>query len=190
MDSKKSDLASIIRDARPRVRVDGCQIVLGDYLQLIQVGRGINRVAELELISMTFKQLAREENTAVILISSMNKSGEGASLRDEDVYGDEGKGSGQARYDCDIQLHMRLKDERIVCQCPPELQVVENKKTKKPEPRWKNFEIPKCPDCRTYIRRSGVQTGHIDILKARDGERAGRIPILRDQRLRILEVTS
>ena len=62
---------------------NGCRVVFLDYLQIVRHHQHGNRNQDLGEVAVTLKEIAKEHNLAVVLLSQMNKGGEGLdAIRD------------------------------------------------------------------------------------------------------------
>lgn len=101
------NINSIATDVRRFKREKGIKLVVIDYLQLIPFDSGrMGKADGIAMISQKIKQIALENNVAVILLSQLNR--EGARSDKPDLY--HLKDSGSIENDADIVLIMNCKD--------------------------------------------------------------------------------
>ena len=84
------------------------QLVVVDYLQLMEASRGENRQQEISIISRGMKSLARELSIPVIVVSQLNRSvesREGHKPRMSDL-----RESGSIEQDADVIMLLHRED--------------------------------------------------------------------------------
>jgi replicative DNA helicase len=101
------NVASIASDVRRYKREKGIKLVVIDYLQLIPFDSNrMGKADGIAMISQKIKQIALENNVAIILLSQLNR--EGARSDKPDLY--HLKDSGSIENDADIVLIMNCKE--------------------------------------------------------------------------------
>lgn len=91
-------------DIATRALLDGFDIILVDYLQLIVPGKGRNREQEVAQTSLSLKQFGRSNGVTVVMLSQLNRSRDDEEKPDLDRIRD----SSQPRNDADIAFLMSL----------------------------------------------------------------------------------
>lgn len=101
------NINSIATDVRRYKKEKGIKLVVIDYLQLIPFDAGrMGKADGIAMISQKIKQIALENDVAIILLSQLNR--EGARSDKPDLY--HLKDSGSIENDADIVLIMNCKD--------------------------------------------------------------------------------
>jgi replicative DNA helicase len=76
VDDPVINLGNIQKEIRDSVR-QGCRVVFLDYLQIVRHHSHGNRNQDLGEVAVVMKEAAKEHNIAVVVLSQMNKAGDG-----------------------------------------------------------------------------------------------------------------
>lgn len=77
-DAGDVDINSVMARARRAKKAEGVELILIDYLQLMEA-TGENRRQEIDVVTRRLKRMARELNVAVVLLSQLSRAPEGRS---------------------------------------------------------------------------------------------------------------
>lgn len=115
----RSALADVVAKARAMCDEQDAELVVIDYLQLIRIGnRNRSRVDELEEITGTLKQLARELGVPIMALAQLNRDSEDHTRPRLSDF----RSSGSIEQDADIALLIHLDEDgatatsdRLIC---------------------------------------------------------------------------
>lgn len=177
IDDSKFHLSELLADAERRVHENGVRMIAIDYAQLLQVGDGQKRYAELDRISQALRRFALKNECAVVVIVRLNQQGARSALKGEEITGAEIYGSSSFIYDLSSLVALHFDDPMWMCECPAEEQLREDPESGRYQPIHEQGVNGFCSICGREVR-SRDRLGHATILKARDGDVRTKVDLL------------